>query len=129
MFRLLLLGGVVLSTLWADARSDAVDRQLAPLRSADAPGCAVGAIQNGEFLYQAAFGQTDVDQGGPITTATAFNVASMSKQFTAAALYFLIDAGQVRLSDSVRRFIPELPPYADAMTVGDLLHHTSGLRD
>ncbi len=129
MVRSLLLGGALLSTLFADPRSEAVDRLLAPLHGAHAPGCAVGVIQNGQFVYKSAFGLADLEQGTPITSATAFNVASMSKQFTAAALYFLVESGQVRLTDSVRRFIPELPAYADEMTVGDLLHHTSGLRD
>jgi len=129
MVRSLLLAAALLSTLFADPRSEAVDRLLAPLHSANAPGCAVGVIQNGQFLYKTAFGLADLEQGTPITTATAFNVASMSKQFTAAALYFLLESGQVRLADPVRRFIPELPGYADDMTVGDLLHHTSGLRD
>ena len=129
MVRSLLLAGALLSTLFADTRSDAVDGLLVPLHGVHAPGCSVGVIQNGQFVYKTAFGLTDLEQGTPITTTTAFNVASMSKQFTAAALYFLLESGQVRLADSVRRFIPELPPYADDMTVGDLLHHTSGLRD
>src|SRR5579863_8034006 len=125
MVRSLLLAGALLSTLAADPRSDAVDRLLAPLHGAHAPGCAVGVIQNGQFLYKSAFGLADLEQATPITTGTAFNVASMSKQFTAAALYFLVEAGQVRLTDSVRRFVPELPAYAGEITLGDLLHHTS----
>ena len=129
MVRSLLLTAALLSTLFADPRSEAVDRLLAPLHAANTPGCAVGVIQNGQFLYKTAFGLADLELGTPITAATAFNVASMSKQFTAAALYFLLESGQVRLADPVRRFIPELPAYADAMTIGDLLHHTSGLRD
>jgi CubicO group peptidase (beta-lactamase class C family) len=115
--------------LSADDRTGEVNKILAPLRDPNAPGCAVGVIQNGRFLYKTAFGLADLESREPITTATAFNVASMSKQFTAAALYFLLDNGKVRLNDSVRRFIPELPSYADAITVEDLVHHTSGLRD
>jgi len=129
MVRLLVAGGVLLSALMADPRSEAVDRLLAPLQGAHAPGCAVGVMQNGQFVYKSAFGLADLEQDTPITAATAFNVASISKQFTAAALYFLVEAGQVRLTDPVRRFVPELPSYADEMTVADLLHHTSGLRD
>ncbi|HLK63504.1 MAG TPA: serine hydrolase domain-containing protein [Bryobacteraceae bacterium] len=125
----LLLASVLLPILHADLRSDAVDKLLAPLHSEHAPGCAVGIMQNGQFVYKTAFGLADLEQGTPITTATSFNVASMSKQFTAAALYFLVEAGQVKLTDPVRRFIPELPAYADDMTIGDLVHHTSGLRD
>ena len=113
----------------ADDRTVEVNKILAPLRDPNAPGCAVGVMQNGRFLYKTAFGLADLDSREPITTATAFNVASMSKQFTAAALYFLLENSKVRLTDSVRHFIPELPAYAGAITVEDLLHHTSGLRD
>src|ERR1035438_6321986 len=100
MVRSLLLAGALLSTLFGDTRSDAVDGLLVPLHGAHAPGCSVGVIQNGQFVYKTAFGLTDLEQGTPITTTTAFNVASMSKQFTAAALYFLLESGQVRLADS-----------------------------
>jgi len=95
----------------------------------DGPGCVVGVVQKGKLLYSAAFGLADLDARTPITTETQFNVASMSKQFTAAALFFLVEGGKLELADSVRRLVPELPAYADNVTVGDLLHHTSGLRD
>jgi CubicO group peptidase (beta-lactamase class C family) len=113
----------------ADERADAVNKIIAPLRQLNSPGCAIGVMQNGRFLYKGAFGLADLDTGAALTPATAFNVASMSKQFTAAALFFLLESGKVHLADPVRRFIPELPAYADAITVADLLHHTSGLRD
>jgi CubicO group peptidase (beta-lactamase class C family) len=127
--RAICLAASLLSCLAADDRSDAVESLLAPLKLKDGPGCAVTVVQKGKLLYSSAFGFADPGSRTPITTATPFNVASMSKQFTAAALYFLIESGKVRLSESVRRFIPELPAYADAVTVADLLHHTSGLRD
>ena len=127
--RAICLAASLLSCLIADDRSDAVDSLLAPLRLKDGPGCAVMVVQKGELLYSGAFGFADLDSRTPITTATPFNVASISKQFTAGALYFLIESGKVRLSDSVRQFVPELPAYADAVTVADLLHHTSGIRD
>jgi CubicO group peptidase (beta-lactamase class C family) len=114
---------------YGDDRAAAVDKILAPLRDANGPGCAIGVIQNGHFLYKTAFGLADLDTRAPLSASSVFNVASMSKQFTAAALFFLVDNGKVRLNDPVRRFIPELPGYADAITVADLLHHTSGLRD
>src|SRR5580692_1507158 len=89
MARTLFLLFVALSALSADDRTVEADKILAPLRDPNAPGCAVGVIQNGRFLYRGAFGLADLDSRQAITTATAFNVASMSKQFTAAALYFL----------------------------------------
>ena len=124
-FAFLLVCGAML----ADDRSDAVDRLIAPFHSNDAPGCSIGVIQNSQFVYRGAFGVANLDAQTPITTATSFHVASISKQFTAAALFFLVDAGKVRLEDPARRFIPELPALAQEVTVADLLHHTSGLRD
>jgi CubicO group peptidase (beta-lactamase class C family) len=115
--------------VYGDDRAAAVDKILAPLRDPNGPGCAIGVIQNVRFLYKTAFGLADLDTRVPLGASSVFNVASMSKQFTAAALFFLVENGTVRLSDPVRRFIPELPGYADAITVADLLHHTSGLRD
>jgi CubicO group peptidase (beta-lactamase class C family) len=113
----------------ADDRSEAVDRLLKPFHNDSTPGCAVGVLQNSQFVYRATFGVTDLDARAPITTATPFHVASISKQFTAAALFFLLESGKVRLEDSVRRFVPELPALVQDATVADLLHHTSGLRD
>lgn len=115
--------------LLADDRSDAVDRLLQSIRTGSAPGCAVGVVQNSQFVYRGGFGVADLNSQTPITTATPFHVASISKQFTAASLFFLVDSGKVRLEDSVRRFVPELPPLTQEITVADLLHHTSGLRD
>jgi len=129
MLRVLLLAAILLCPAQADDRSDAVDRILAPFKTPSAPGCAIGIIHHGQFVYTAAFGLADLQHRVPITAATAFNVASLTKQFTAAALYYLIESGRVHLTDSVRRFVPEMPAYADAITIGDLLHHTSGLRD
>ena len=117
------------AVLAADDRTDEVVKLLAPLRESAAPGCAIGVMQSGRFLYKTAFGEADVEAREPLGTSTAFNVASMSKQFTAAAIYFLIESGKARLSDPVRQYVPELPAYAGGVTLDDLLHHTSGLRD
>src|ERR1700688_3809552 len=82
------------SLLLADPRSDAVDRLLAGYRVEPGPGCALGVIQNGRFVYKTAFGLADVETGAALSTATRFNVASMSKQFTAAELWVIVGAGE-----------------------------------
>ena len=58
-----------------------------------------------------------------------FHVASVSKQFTAFAVALLAEEGKLSLDDDVRRYIPELPQYEAPITVRQLMHHTSGLRD
>jgi len=115
--------------LTADERSPAADAVFANLRATQAPGCAAAVIRDGRFVYTHSFGLADLEQGTPITMSTAFQVASMSKQFTAAAIFLLKQDGKLKLEDSLRHFVPELPAYTESIRISDLLHHTSGLRD
>lgn len=93
------------------------------------PGGAVAVVKDEQVVFARGYGMADLEQGVPITVDTAFSLASVSKQFTAAAVLLLVDAGRLRLEDRVRAYIPELPEYASQVTVAHLLHHTSGLRD
>jgi CubicO group peptidase (beta-lactamase class C family) len=65
----------------------------------------------------------------PITPESRFYLGSLSKQFTAATILMLIQDGILETETPVRSLFPELPSYADSITVDDLIHHTSGLRD
>jgi len=65
----------------------------------------------------------------PITPATIFHVASISKQFTAFAIQLLVQERKLSLDDDVRKYLPELHDFGKTITVRHLLHHTSGLRD
>jgi len=108
----------------------AVDALLSPLEHPDRPGCAVGVMQNGRLDYQNAFGLANLEHGIRIDPAsTVFNIASMSKQFTAAAVLLLEQEGKLSLEDDVRRHLPEMPHFGHKITIRQLLHHTSGLRD
>lgn len=93
------------------------------------PGCATGLAQTGKPPVLAAFGMADLEHGAAITPSTVFEAGSVSKQFTAAAIFALVQDGKLKLSDDVRRYLPELPDYGRPLTVGHLLTHTSGLRD
>lgn len=95
----------------------------------DTPGCAVGVAQGGRTIFQRAYGSADLEHGVPNTPHTRFEAGSVSKQFTAAAILLLVEQGKLKLTDDVRRFIPELPDYGDVITIDALLHHTSGLRN
>ncbi|MDP1909783.1 MAG: serine hydrolase domain-containing protein, partial [Hyphomicrobium sp.] len=91
-------------------------------------GCAVGVIQSGKLVHAAGYGFADIERSVRIDADTAFNIASTSKQFTAFALLLLARDGRLAPDDSVRKFVPELPSYADAVTLRQLMHHTGGLR-
>jgi CubicO group peptidase (beta-lactamase class C family) len=93
------------------------------------PGCALAVVKDGKILYKRGYGMADLDHNIPITPQTVFHVASMSKQFTAASIVLLAQEGKLSLDDPVRKYIPELPDFGVPITIRQLIHHTSGLRD
>lgn len=93
------------------------------------PGCAVGILQRGELTALRTYGLASVENGTPITADTRFDIASMSKQFTAMAILMLAEQGKLALNDDVRKYVPELPTYSSPVTLRHMLHHTSGLKD
>jgi CubicO group peptidase (beta-lactamase class C family) len=71
----------------------------------------------------------NLDHDVPIAPETVFHVASISKQFTAAAILLLAQEKRLSLDDDVRKYITELPDFGSLITIRHLLHHTSSLRD
>ncbi|MCU0514814.1 MAG: beta-lactamase family protein [Anaerolineae bacterium] len=95
----------------------------------DAPGGVLGIIEHGELRYSAAFGMADLERPAPLTTDSVFDVASVSKQFTAFCMALLAEDKRLSLADSIHDHLPELPAYGDVITIRQMLHHTSGLPD
>jgi CubicO group peptidase (beta-lactamase class C family) len=95
------------------------------------PGAAVLVVAGGRVVYQKTVGLAYVEKKVPVTNQTAFDLASVSKQFTAMAVLILVEKGQLSLDDDVRLYLPEVPVYRTKrpITLTDLLHHTSGLPD
>jgi CubicO group peptidase (beta-lactamase class C family) len=93
------------------------------------PGCAVGIFRSGKPAELVNAGFAEIATRRPIGSDTQFYAASVAKQFTAVALMQQVVAGKVKLSDPVRKHIPEMPAYADGVTVQMLLNMTSGIRD
>lgn len=111
-----------------DDRSAKVDALFARYTSGT-PGCAVGVAHNGKLVHRKGYGSANLDHGIPLSTNSVFYIASVSKQFTAAVTIFLADDGLISLDDDIRKYIPELPDYGTTITIRQLVHHTSGLRD
>lgn len=95
----------------------------------DAPGCAVAVTQDGNIVLERAYGMADLEQGVAVRPDTVFNIASVSKQFTAVSLLLLQEQGKLSLDDDVRKYVSELPDYGKRITLRHLANHTSGLRD
>ncbi len=105
-----------------------IDALFSPF-SQSGPGCAVGITQDLEPVFQKAYGLANLDFDVPITTDTVFQLASVSKQFTAMAIIILAQESDLSLDDDIRKYVPEMPEYGAPITVRDLMHHTAGLRD
>jgi CubicO group peptidase (beta-lactamase class C family) len=105
------------------------DRLFATWNRPDSPGCALAIVQDGKIVYKHGYGRANLEYGIPITPATIFHVASMSKQFTAFAIQLLAQEHKLTLDDDVRKYLPELHDFGKTITIRHLLHHTSGLRD
>ncbi len=93
------------------------------------PGYAIGISKNGETLYQKGYGSANLDYNIPITPKSAFSIASVSKQFTAACVALLILDGKLSLEDRASDFIPELKKFDEEILVKHLVYNTSGIPD
>lgn len=106
-----------------------VDALFQKMHTTTSPGCALSIIRDHKIVYERGYGMADLDHDIPITPATVFHVASMSKQFTAASILLLAQEGKLSLDAPVRQYIPEMPDFGTPVTIREMLHHTSGLRD
>lgn len=106
-----------------------VDSVFRHLDRTDSPGCVVGISQGGRPLYARAYGMADLQHRVALAPSSIFHVASVSKQFTALSVALLAEEGKLSLDDDVRRHVPEVPDHGHRITVRQLIHHTSGLRD
>ena len=95
----------------------------------DVPGASVLVVRDGHVVRRASYGLADLAAHTRVTPQTNFRLASMSKQFTAAAIEILAARGKLSYDDPITRFLPSLPAYAQRITIRQLLTHSSGLLD
>ncbi|HKH97547.1 MAG TPA: serine hydrolase domain-containing protein [Candidatus Sulfotelmatobacter sp.] len=129
--RLALLAALAISAITASAQVSPtqIDAIFSSLRSTTAPGAAVLVVRNGRPVFRRGYGVTDLRTLHPIDAKTNFRLASFTKQFTAACIMLLARDGKLRYDDHLTAFFPEFPAYGKAITVRNLLNHTSGLED
>jgi CubicO group peptidase (beta-lactamase class C family) len=109
--------------------SKITDQMFSPWSSLKTPGAAVGVVRNGEIILKKGFGSANLEYDLPVTQSTIFNVASLSKQFTAFSILLLEKNGKLNIDDDIRSYVPEVPDFGKKITLRHLLNHTSGLRD
>jgi CubicO group peptidase (beta-lactamase class C family) len=102
------------------------DRGLGPVSG---PGCAISVTKHDAVTFSKGYGAADIEHRAPFTPQTVSEAGSVAKQFTAAAVLMLAERGKLTLDDDIRTYLPEMPSYGAKITIADLLHHTSGIRE
>lgn len=113
----------------AQVSSTQIDEVFSSLKSSKAPGAAVLVVRHGHVIFRRGYGLTDLRTRHPIEPSTNFRLASFTKQFTATCIMLLVHDGRVRYDDRLTDIFPEFPAYGKAITIRNLLNHTSGLPD
>jgi CubicO group peptidase (beta-lactamase class C family) len=94
-----------------------------------APGAGVAVLRDGVPLLRRAYGLANLEERIAATTATNYRLASLTKQFTAAAVLLLAEEGRLSIDDPVRKWLPALPDAGGGTVIRHLLTHASGLID
>ncbi len=112
-----------------DSLAKKVDTVFSQYDTPSSPGCALAILKDGKVIYQRGYGMATLEYNIAISPSSIFHVASISKQFTAAAIMQLAMAKKISLADDIRKYIPEVPDFGHTITIKHLLHHTSGIKD
>ena len=88
------------------------------------PGCSLGIIEKNRLSYEKNVGLANLDWRVPISTSSIFDIASVSKQFTATAIALLEIDGLLQIDDDVGKWIPDFKGYERPITIRHLLNHT-----
>jgi CubicO group peptidase (beta-lactamase class C family) len=92
------------------------------------PGVALAVVKNGELVHSQSYGLANLEWDCPIQPHTVFQLASITKQFTATAIMLLEQQGKLHLADSITTYLPNYPTHDRTITITHLLNHTSGIK-
>jgi CubicO group peptidase (beta-lactamase class C family) len=112
-----------------DSRAKRVEEIFAGMASDREPGAAILVLEDGRVAFERGYGVADLRTMRPIDELTNFRLASVTKQFTAAAVMLLVRDGRLRYDAPLTSVLPEFPAYGRDITIRHLLQHTSGLPD
>jgi CubicO group peptidase (beta-lactamase class C family) len=110
-------------------RETASDAMIDDVLDAAKPGCSAAVAVHGEVVWAGAKGVANLETGEALTTSTRFDMASVSKQFTATAILMLQREGLISLSDPIATYVDGLPRWGKTITLEQLMHHTSHVPD
>jgi CubicO group peptidase (beta-lactamase class C family) len=112
-----------------DQTATALEAIFSPLANANSPGLAVLVRKDGPTAFERGYGARELRSFAKIDPQTNFRLASCSKQFTAMSIMLLVHDGTLRYDATLTDVFPDFPTYGKAITIRNLLNHTSGLPD
>src|SRR6476646_2151876 len=108
------------------ARIDAIVD--APIKAGQVAGASVAVVKGGETIVDKAYGFADLELDVPTPRGATYEIGSVTKQFTAAAILLLAEDGKLALDDELTKFLPDYPLQGHHVTLRRLLNHTSGIK-
>ncbi len=109
-------------------KADEIDEIFKYWHNRNSPGMAVAVLKNNQVFFEKSYGMANLEHQIPNTEHTVFNIGSVSKQFTAVAIFLLEQRGELTLDERISETL-DLPDIYYEVTIGQLLYHTSGVRD
>ena len=126
----LILAALLALFAFSSIQADEVDRYVAEqMRQLHLPGVSLAVIRNGRVIKAQTYGLANVELGVPVSADTVFELGSVTKQFTAAAIMLLVEDGKIGLDDPLSKYFGDVPTAWSQITVRQLLTHTSGIKN
>jgi D-alanyl-D-alanine carboxypeptidase len=126
LFLFLLFNSLFVVAARADRIDDYVREQM---QRRHIPGLALAVVRDGRLVKQSGYGLANLELRVPATPETVFEIGSVTKQMTAAAIMLLVEEGKVALDDPLSKYLPDTPEAWSGITIRHLLTHTSGLKN
>ena len=98
------------------------------MRKSHIPGVSIAIIHDGKVVLARGYGMANVELSVPATENTVYQLASVTKTFTATAIMMLVQEGKLGLDDKINALLPDLPTAWSEVTIRHLLNHTSGIK-
>ena len=99
-----------------------------PIKSGKVAGASVVVARQGQSILSESFGKADLELDVPMPADASFEIGSVTKQFTAAAILLLAEGGKLAIDDELTKYLPDYPTHNQRITIRHLLTHTSGIK-
>ena len=111
-------------------KADEIDRYIeTQMRNLHIPGVSLAVVRGGRIVKAKGYGLANIEAKSPAAPDSVYEIGSLTKQFTAAAIMLLVEDGKISLDDPVTKYLAGAPERWNRITVRHLLNHTSGIQN